>query len=72
MRKLQEIRGNNTRGTAYHQANLLQGEITQHILRGSNTVKNSIIEAREEKNKENLQPPRVEVAKMYQVHQIMC
>ena len=50
-------------GTAYHQENLLQEDTTNHILGEFNTVKNNIIEALEDHNKENVNTPRVKVAK---------
>ena len=50
------------RGTSYHQENLLQAETNQHILGEFNTVKQDIIKALEENNKQNLPSPRVEVS----------
>ena len=57
-----KIRSNTIRGTDYHQANLLQSETTHHVLGEFNTVKNDIIEALEDHNKENSNTSRVEVA----------
>ena len=49
-------------GTDYHQVNILKTETTNHILVDLNTVKNNIIEALEDHNKENVSTSRVEVA----------
>ena len=56
-----KIRSNTIRGTDYHQANLLQSETTHHVLGEFNTVKNDIIEALEDHNKERVNTPCVEV-----------
>ena len=48
---------------AYHKASLLQAETTHHILGEFNTIKNDIIEALEDHNKENVKPSHIKLAK---------
>ena len=59
-------------GMDYHRAKLLQAETTRHIMREFNTIKNNIIKSLEEHNKENVQPPRVEVVKNASSEKMMC
>ena len=49
------------RGTAYHQANLLQADTTHQILGEFKTVKNDIIEALKDHKKENFKPSCVKL-----------
>ena len=61
LRQFQKIRENTMQGTAWYQEKLLQKETTNHILGEFNIVKNDIIEAVKNNNKENSNTSRVKV-----------